>query len=145
MISLFSIVKKIEDYYSTHEQVKKVGFDFVEQLENFATINEKYPIIFISPVSSSLGNDVNNFSLEVRCYDVIQKDRANLLTILSDTHSILNDLSLYGNLGDDNSIDVSNISLSPVNNAELDYCAGWIMSIDFEVASYCVDDAPNDL
>lgn len=145
MISLFQIVKKIEDYFNAHEQVKKVGFDFEEQLENFATVNEKYPLIFISPLSNNYTDNVNTFSLEVRCLDVIQKDRANILTILSDTGAILNDFSLYANLGIDEEIEVSNVSLNPLNNDILDYCAGWVMSIDLTVASYCQEDAPQNI
>ncbi len=47
MISLQSVINNVVNFYSQHKQVKKVGTDFKEQIFNFATQDEKYPIIFI--------------------------------------------------------------------------------------------------
>jgi hypothetical protein len=92
MISYQSIVDKITTFYDNHLQVKKVGSDFKEQMVNFATADEKYPIVFVVPTGATPGENVTVFNLEIYCFDIIQMDRANITTILSDTQQILQDL-----------------------------------------------------
>ncbi len=36
-------------FYDNHLQVKKVGSDFKEQMVNFATADEKYPLVYVVP------------------------------------------------------------------------------------------------
>lgn len=141
-MTYFEIIKKLETFCNSHLQVKKFGADFEEQLPNFATQDEKYPIVFVSPVSASQTDNLNTFSIEVRCLDIIQKDRANIINIMSDTQLILNDIYLNLNTGTDWSIDVVGNSLTPLNNDLLDYAAGWVMSLDLEVETYCETDIP---
>lgn len=52
MTSYQALINEITDFYNNHVQVKKVGSDFQEQMTNFATKDEKYPIVFIVPVSA---------------------------------------------------------------------------------------------
>ena len=141
-MTYFEIIKRLETFCNNHLQVQKFGADFEEQLPNFATQDEKYPIVFVSPVSVSNGENLNTFSIEIRCLDIIQKDRANIINILSDTQLILNDIYLELQTGTDLSIDIVNDSLTPLNNDLLDYAAGWVMSLDLEVETYCVTDIP---
>jgi hypothetical protein len=119
-------------------QVKKVGCDFKEQLFNFATKDEKYPIVYIVPVDSLPQENVTMFTLEIYCFDIIQKDRANITTILSDCHQILNDLYLNYTLSlTDTDFDVEGLpSFVPLNNDLLDYAAGWLMTITFVLPSW---------
>lgn len=141
-MTYFEIIKKLETFCNSHLQVKKFGADFEEQLPNFATQDEKYPIVFVSPVNVSQTDNLNTFSIEVRCLDIIQKDRANIINIMSDTQLILNDIYLYINTGTDWSIDVVGNSLTPLNNDLLDYAAGWVMTLDLGVETYCETDIP---
>jgi len=125
-MTLFEVIKRLETFCDSHLQVKKFGADFLEQLGNFATQDEKYPIVFVNvPNSTTLGENLNTFSLEIYCLDIIQKDRDNIITILSDTQLILNDIYLELQTGTDLTIDVTNASLTPLNNDLLDYVAGW--------------------
>jgi hypothetical protein len=144
-MTLFEVIKRLETFCDSHLQVKKFGADFLEQLGNFATQDEKYPIVFVNvPTSTTLGENLNTFSLEIYCLDIIQKDRDNIITILSDTQLILNDIYLELQTGTDLTIDVTNASLTPLNNDLLDYVAGWIMTLDIEVETYCVTDIPTE-
>ena len=94
-MTLFEVIKRLETFCDSHLQVQKFGADFLEQLPNFATQDEKYPVVFVNvPTSASLNENLNTFSLEVYCLDIIQKDRDNIITILSDTQLILNDIYL---------------------------------------------------
>ena len=143
MISLQSTINKIEAFYNSHLQVKKVGSDFKEQMTNFATKDEKYPIVFIEPVSVSNTENTNIFTLDIYCFDIIQKDRANIITILSDTHQILMDLYNYFTFSNDLSMDVSGIpSFTALNNDLLDYAAGYVMTITLEVDNWTDCDVP---
>ena len=143
MISLQSTINKIEAFYNSHLQVKKVGSDFKEQMTNFATKDEKYPIVFIVPVSVSNTENTNIFTLDIYCFDIIQKDRANIITILSDTHQILMDLYNYFTFSNDLSMDVSGIpSFTALNNDLLDYAAGYVMTITLEVSNWTDCDVP---
>ena len=144
-MTLFEVIKRLETFCDSHLQVKKFGADFLEQLGNFATQDEKYPIVFVNvPNSTTLGENLNTFSLEVYCLDIIQKDRDNIITILSDTQLVLNDIYLELQTGTDLTIDVTNASLTPLNNDLLDYVAGWVMTLDIEVETYCVTDIPTE-
>ena len=137
MTSYQALINKIEAFYNDHLQVKKVGSDFNEQLPNFATKDERYPLVFITPIVASTTMDVNTISLEVYCLDIIQKDRANITVILSDCHQILVDLINYFNFGDDYSFDiVGSPSIIPLNNQLLDYAAGWVMTLDVDISNW---------
>ena len=134
MNSLQAIIDHIEQFYNSHLQVKKVGSDFKEQLFNFATQDEKYPIVFIVPVSVNPADNTSEFNFDIYCFDIIQKDRANIITILSDTQQILNDLFVYFTYSNDYSFDVIGVpNFQPLNNDLLDYAAGYVMNITLTV------------
>jgi hypothetical protein len=137
MTSYIKILQKLDAFCTAHLQIKKFMGEFREQMPNFSTLNERYPIVFASPISDVEDLNTNQFTLEIYCVDIIQKDRANLNTIVSDCHLILKDLFIY--YRDDNDADldvVGTASISFVNNFDLDYVAGAVMTITFEVAGY---------
>ena len=137
MTSYQALINKIESFYNSHLQVKKVGSDFSEQMPNFATKDEKYPIVFISPITAIASQNTNTISLEITCLDIIQKDRANITVILSDCHQILVDLVNYFNFSDDYSFDViGSPAIAPLNNQILDYAAGWVMTLDVDISNW---------
>lgn len=143
MTSYIQLLDKIELFCNNHIQIQKFGGEFKEQMPNFATQNEKYPIIFVEPVSSVDGLDLTQFSVNVYCVDIIQKDRANLNTILSDCHLILRDMYLYFHDGTDLTIDViTEPSFTPLNNYDLDYVAGWVGAFTFEVEGHTECEIP---
>lgn len=137
------ILRAIELFAKEHLQIQKFSSDFPEQLPNFATKDEAYPILYVSPSNAVFDLNTNRFDLRVFCYDVIQKDRTNINTILSDTNSILNDLVLWLREGDLAGIDLINEpNVSPINNDLLDYVAGWELTLTLEVDTYTVCDIP---
>lgn len=134
MTSWISLLSKIEAFCNAHLQIQKFGGEFREQMPNFATKDEKYPIIYVEPVSTNETLDLTQFVVNIYCVDIIQKDRANINTILSDCHLILRDLYLNFHDGSDLTIDIiTDPTMTPLNNLDLDYVAGWVMSVTFEV------------
>ena len=148
MISYQSLVNKIINFYDNHLQVKKVGSDFREQLENFATKDERYPLVYICPVDavpSEMGF-TTEISLDIYCFDIIQKDRANINVILSDCHLILNDLYNWFQNSDDYSFDIVGVpTLTPLNNDLLDYAAGWLMNVTCSINNYTDCQVPEQI
>ena len=137
MISYQSIVDKIIAFYDNHLQVKKVGSDFKEQMGNFATKDEKYPLVYVVPTGVTPYENVSIFNLEIYCFDIIQMDRANITTILSDTQQILQDLYLEFTFSDDYDFDIDGQpTFIPLNNDLLDYAAGWQMNISVVIPSW---------
>lgn len=137
MNSLQAITNEIIAFYTAHKQVKKVGSDFQEQMGNFATKDEQYPIVFIVPTGVTPTENTSEFTFELFCFDIIQKDRANIVTILSDTQQILNDLQIYFTFSTNLSFDVIGLpTFSPLNNDLLDYAAGYSMVITLSVGNY---------
>lgn len=143
MTSYWKLLNKLETFFNAHIQVKKFGGEFREQMPNFSTLDERYPLVYVVPTSETSGMNTNVFTLDVYCVDIIQKDRANINTILSDTQLILNDLYLYYTDGSDLSIDILvDPTMTPLNNFDLDYVAGWVGSFTFEVNQYSVCEIP---
>jgi hypothetical protein len=137
MTSYISLLSKIEAFCIAHLQIKKYGGEFREQMPNFATKDEKYPVVFVTPTSDTEALNTNQFTVDIYCVDLIQADRANLNSIISDCQLILKDMYVYYTNDNDVEIDVvGTASMTPLNNQDLDYVAGWVMSITFEVASY---------
>ncbi len=137
MTSYQALINKITTFYNSHIQVKKVGSDFKEQMFNFATKDEKYPIVYIVPSSATPTENTNDFTLEIYCFDIIQKDRENINVILSDCQQILYDLYTYFINSNDYAFDVVDTpSFVPLNNDLLDYCAGWVMTATFSVNNW---------
>ena len=146
MTSYQALINKIEAFYNAHLQVKKVGSDFAEQMPNFATKDEKYPIVFIAPITAIATENTNTMSLEITCLDIIQKDRANITVILSDCHQILVDLVNYFTFSDDYDFDIlGQPAIVPLNNQVLDYAAGWVMTLDVDMSNWTDCQVPLEL
>jgi len=137
MIIYQPIVDKITAFYDNHAQVEKVGSDFKEQMVNFATKDEKYPLVYVVPSGVTPYQNVSIFNIEVYCFDIIQMDRANITTILSDTQQILQDLYLEFTFSDDYDFDIDGQPIFiPLNNDLLDYAAGWQMNLSVVIKSW---------
>jgi hypothetical protein len=62
---------------------------------------------------------------------------------VSDADLILNDIYRYFKDGSDVDVDVLNDpTITPINNAFLDKCAGCVMDLQVEVASYGLCEIP---
>jgi len=141
--SYISLLQAIEQFADSHLQIKKFGSDFPAEIPNLATIDEAYPVLFISPTNSIYDVNTTSIVFNAYCYDVIQKDRSNITTILSDTSLILNDLKVWLTDGNLPGIDVIQTSTAtPINNGLLDYAAGWVATFQVEMDQYGICDIP---
>lgn len=140
------LINYIKQYADANEMVKRFESDFESEMPNFATKSEAYPILYMSPTISYLGLNTDSITINVFCWDVIQKDRANINHILSDTLFILNGLKKWIEEGPDTRFGLlGNPSPEPFNNGLLDYCGGWKMTIEIEMDTISLCELPLDL
>ncbi len=117
MTSWITLLQKIETFCNAHLQIQKYGGEFREQMPNFSTKDEKYPIIYVEPVSDTEDLNTNQFTINIYCVDIIQKDRANINTIVSDCQLILKDIYVYYVNDNDLTLDViGTATMTPLNN-----------------------------
>jgi hypothetical protein len=142
-ISYIRVLQNIESFASSHLQIKRFASDFYDQLNNYSTLSEEYPILFVTPQTSLFDENTNQFTIDIYCFDIIQKSRENINTILSDTSLILSDLNRWVLDGDLYGIDLVSASQAiPINDALLDYVAGWKMTMTLEVDTYGICEIP---
>lgn len=141
--SYIRVLQAIELFCQEHLQIKKFASDFPSQLPNLATVDEAYPVLFVSPSETIFDVNATRYTIDVYCYDLIQKDRSNINTILSDTNLILNDLKKWMNDGDVFAMENEEIATAvPINNGLLDYAAGWVMTLSIDADTYTVCEIP---
>ena len=133
MISFIQAVDVLKAFADGHLQVKKFGFEFKEQMQNLATVDEKYPYLFVVPVASNTLENVVELEMDIYCVDRLQKDRTNTKHIVSDTQLILTDLAVWLEESQDDIEVVRIYPQAPINNDLLDYVAGWVMRLRVQV------------
>jgi hypothetical protein len=142
-ISYIRLLQAVELFSKEHMQVKRFASDFPAQMPNFGTESEKYPILFVSPTDTIFNENVTTFTIDIYCFDIIQKDRSNINTILSDTNLILSDLHRWFLDGEIFGLDIrEQVTTTPIDNALLDYAAGWRMTATFDVDTYGICEIP---
>ena len=142
-ISYIRLLQSVELFSKEHMQVKRFASDFPAQMPNFGTESEKYPIIFVSPSDNIFSENVTTFTIDIYCFDIIQKDRSNINNILSDTNLILSDLHRWYLDGEIFGLDIrEQVTTTPIDNSLLDYAAGWKMTATFDVDTYGICEIP---
>ena len=137
-ISYEQLRQIIETFSNAHLQVKRFKSDYEDQLSTYTTKEESFPFLYMAPVGGSLGFTQNTFNIRFTCLDIIEKDRENWNTIVSDCHLILNDLYKFLQDGDYGvSVNDNNEpNITPINDATMDYLAGWYMELNIQVDTY---------
>jgi hypothetical protein len=133
MISYLQAIDVIRTFALNHLQINKFDFEFKEQMQNLATLNEAYPFLYVVPVGSDTITNVNEFDVEIYCVDRLQKDRTNVNYVISDCNQILNDLVLWLEEGQNDIEIVGTSTQTPINNDLLDYVGGWVLRVRLQV------------
>jgi hypothetical protein len=73
------IVQIIEAFASSHLNVQRFHSDFEEQIDNFGTQGENYPILYMTPnnvsFSGEIYTDLTTFTIDFYALDILQKDQ----------------------------------------------------------------------
>lgn len=143
MISLIQVIDKLDGFCAQHKSVQRFVADFPEQMGNYATRDESWPFVYAAPVQFNPLENTAVISMDIYCWDVLQKDRTNAMTALSDCELILSDIYRYVAFGSDYSWNILNVqSILPLNNGLLDYTVGCVMRVEIEIGTYCHEAVP---
>ena len=120
-VTFLKLLQLSESFASAHLEVKRFKGDFLEQLGNFATTSEAYPILYAVPgnasFDSSIYTSLSAYTITFYAVDIIQKDRANVTNVLNTCSQILNDLHKWFKEGEITGVDVLQVStITPLNN-----------------------------
>lgn len=141
--SYIKLVHFIEEFANLHEQVQRFQAEIDDQLPNFATDGEAFPVLFISPVGSRFGEYADVHTINVYCYSRLTNDRSNVNNVYSDTQLILNDLKKYIQSGDNFLFDIiGDVNTIPMREITMDYVFGNVMTLDITVDTYSVCEIP---
>lgn len=144
MNSLVTLIDEIEKFSNLHKQIQRFKFEFEEQLPNFATSGDSFPILFVTPIYLTQNGALNIHTLRVYVLNRLDRDRSNVLDSTNDTSLIITDLAKWwreGNLKTDILL-VNEPFATPVNNSQLDYLQGYYADFEFEVPTYSRCDIP---
>lgn len=142
MDTLNTLLKEIQGFADAHSFLKgRFIFEAEEQLGNILTEDYQYPVLVGFPTPGFIGENTANFNITFRVLDILRKDRENYKHVMSDTHTIMNEVFTYFNsYNDEGEVYVETpLSPSPINNSLLDYLAGWESNVVFEVPSFGCD------
>jgi len=129
-----TVVNALEQFSANHLSLKRFKCSFFEQMDNFSTSENSFPILYAIPNDISFEDNIDVMSFRVYCVDVLQKDRSNEQTILNETLLILRDLNNWFKQNDYNNLNVlNNPRAIPVNNFLTEFTTGWYIDIDVEV------------
>jgi hypothetical protein len=121
MISWIQVINAVEGFATAHLQVRKYGAEALEQLDQFATRDGLYPLLFLHPVEQVSQRDCVEVTFGAICLDRLNKNRDNSTLLKSDCALILHDLTRW--LDDNFEVNYGNV-IDYRNNDTVDYCAG---------------------
>jgi len=128
-----TLVDIFDKFGENHLAIKRLDVSFFDQLPNFSTNGDNFPLMYVEPTSVEFDENADNNSFRVYCLDILLKDRSNEKEIMNQTLLILRDLVNWVRLDDDLKVDVTNTPIAvPVNNFLLDSTVGWYLDIDLD-------------
>lgn len=135
-----TIVATLNAFAQHHLGVKRYKVSFFEQMDNFSTSGNTFPILYSIPNNVDLDENIDVFNFRVYCLDILQKDRSNEQFIMNDTLLVLRDLVNWIKLDENNNINLLNIpSAQPINNYLMDFVAGWYIDVSIEAEGLTSD------
>lgn len=137
IISWEQVRQVIETFSDNHLMIKRFYSDFEDQMSTYSTLGEDFPVLYMTPLTGSFRYTQNMMSIRFYCFDRIIKDRSNWNTIVSDTHRCLNDLYKFLQSPQIELIDTEMEGTpTPINDATMDYVAGWYMDLDIDLDTW---------
>ncbi len=128
-----TVTNALEQFASAHLSLRRFKCSFFDQIDNFSTSGNSFPILYAVPNNVDFNENINTMSFRVYCVDALQKDRSNEGSILNETLLILRDLTNWIKDNVNNNLNLLNEPrVYPVNSFLVDFTTGWYMDIDLE-------------
>lgn len=130
---------------SAHYMLNDFEFGELWEIEEKMNKNAKYPMLFVSPISSITGEQVKERTFQVLVMDLVKKDGTETVDAWSDTEQILDDVIKIVRRESDSYELVGEPTLFPFKEEYSDWCTGYraelVIRTDFN-SNYC--DIPSD-
>lgn len=137
IISWEQIRQVIQLFSDNHLMIKRFYSDYEDQISTYSTIGDDFPVLYMTPIDGNMGYTQNSLNIRFYCFDRIIRDRSNWNGIVSDTHRCLNDLYKFLQSPNVELIDTElEATILPINDALMDYVAGWYMDVDISLDTY---------
>jgi hypothetical protein len=130
--SFITVKNALEQFAANHLAVKRYKTSFFEQIDNFSSSDNTFPILYVVPSDVTFDQYVDRFFFRIYVVDILQKDRSNESAILNDTLLTLRDLYNWLKIADNGLNVLSTARAIPVNNFLVDYTAGWYLDVEVE-------------
>lgn len=128
-----TLVNTLTQFANNHLTLQRFKCSFFEQMPNFSTEDNNFPILYAIPSDVSMGENIDEFSFRIYCVDILQKDRSNESTIINETLLVLRDLNNWLRLETAHDLNIlNNPRAIPVNNFLTEFTTGWYMDIVIE-------------
>jgi hypothetical protein len=135
MTTYNEIIKAFTDICNRHKQVNSF---YSLQTWEFQTKENVYPAVLLIPLPSIIQQGQTVLSFELHVMDLLNKDNTNLNEVHSDTLQIINDIVAEVAEGDFSygfNLNTESISVTPFEDTLDDRVAGWVATLDIEIAN----------
>lgn len=142
MLTLNQIISKLETIATNHSQINHFGYgDLWEILEKNSDTPINYALMWVVIGNATKGSKDLSLSFTIIVADLVDKDEANELEVLSDTLLICNDIiAEVKALADTASEDIyfdsnedGTINLTPFTERFDDELSGWSFDINIRI------------
>jgi len=140
------IIAHINLFAEHHLDVFRFETDSEDQISEVTSKDEKFPMLFVAPISNGFNYIMNGYSLRVYCYDRNMKDRSNVSNIRSKTNQILTDLDTWLRKEADMPFDLEEASTAyPFSDELMTDVTGWYIDFVFDSPASSICDIPFDV
>ena len=129
------VVDALNQFANAHLTVKRFKTSFFEQIDNFATAENSFPILYAVPGDVTFEDNVDVMSFRVYCVDILQKDRSNEQSILNETLLVLRDLINW--IRETSTLDLNTVGIPravPINNFLTEFTVGFYVDLAVETS-----------
>lgn len=138
-----SIIKYLKEFATQHLDVKRFAEEDEDQMSSITSMEELFPMIFVTPIDSSFDYDLNEYSFRIYCYDRLVKDRSNIQNVRSKTNLILNDLDVWLRKESELPFEVTDVTYAQPFSSELMVdVSGWYIEVRIDNPSFSVCEIP---
>ena len=129
------VVDALNQFSNAHLSLKRFKTSFFEQIDNFATAENSFPILYVVPGDVNFENEIDVMSFRVYCVDILQKDRSNEQPILNETLLVLRDLVNWIRMTDTLDLNVVGTPRAvPINNFLTEFTVGFYIDLAVETS-----------
>lgn len=129
------VINALSQFSNAHLTVKRFKTSFFTEIDNFATAENSFPILYVVPSDVSFEEQIDVMSMRIYCVDILQKDRSNEQSILNETLLVLRDLVNW--IRETSTLDLNIVGTPravPVTNFLTEFTTGFYIDISVETS-----------